>query len=113
MPSACASSLARRAALRPRLAALAAGATFSARGLVPLLAAPRAALLAAAGLFVDGGPGAALGLFLTDAAALVAFLDVGRLALLFSAVRGLVAARHGCLTPPGREARKLHGARAS
>src|SRR5262245_29142767 len=57
-------------------------------------AAPGPALVAAAFLLVDGRPGAPLGFLLADAALLVAFLDVLRLALLAVGVLRFVAARH-------------------
>src|SRR6266436_1996847 len=60
-------------------------------------AAAGAALVAAAGLLVDGCPCAPLGFLLADAAFLVPFLDVFGLALLLVAVAGFIAARHGCL----------------
>jgi Ca-activated chloride channel homolog len=54
----------------------------------------RAGLLGAAVLLVDGGPGAPLGLFLADAALLVAFLYVFGLAFLLAAVGGFIAPGH-------------------
>src|SRR3989338_2799070 len=57
----------------------------------------RAALLAAAGLLVDGGPGPRLGLLLRHAALLVAFFDMLGLALLLGAVAALVSAGHDAL----------------
>src|SRR5262249_58419616 len=57
-------------------------------------AAAGAALLAAAGLLVDGGPGTPLRFLVRDATLLVAFLDVLRLALLLAGVARLVAAWH-------------------
>src|SRR6266481_8138579 len=57
-------------------------------------AAARAALVAAAGLLVDGRPCAPLGFLPADAAMLVAFLDVFGLAFLLVGVAGFVAARH-------------------
>ena len=55
---------------------------FARRGMADFLAATGATLLAAAGLLVDRCPGAPLGFVRRDAALLVAFLDVLRLALL-------------------------------
>src|SRR5712671_6952097 len=60
-------------------------------------AAAGAALVAAAGLLVDGCPCAPLGFRLAEAAFLIAFLDVFGLALLLVGVAGLVSARHGRL----------------
>src|SRR5258705_9281883 len=60
-------------------------------------AATRAALVAAAGLLVDGRPCAPLGFLLADAAMLVSFLDVFGLAFLLVGVAGFIAARHGRL----------------
>src|SRR5690606_2786947 len=65
-------------------------------------AAGAAGLLAAALVLVDGGPGAAFGLFLLHAALLVAFLDVLGLAFLLRRVFGLVALRHGAGLPGRR-----------
>src|SRR5438132_34081 len=59
---------------------------------IHLLAAARAALLAAAGLFVHGGPGPALRLRLGRAAVLVASLDVLGLTFLLLGVLRLVSA---------------------
>src|SRR5690606_10963975 len=52
-------------------------------------------LLATAALLVDGGPGARLGLRRSHALLLVAFLDMGGLALLLFAVLVFVSAWHG------------------
>src|SRR5690606_31671783 len=54
----------------------------------------RAGLLAAAIVLVDGGPGAALGLLVGNAAILVAFLDMLGLALLLVGIGTLVALGH-------------------
>src|SRR6266478_7689678 len=76
-------------------------------------AATRAALVAAAGLLVDGRPCAPLGFLLADAAMLVSFLDVFGLAFLLVGVAGFIAARHGCLPSmvrlPKLETRKRRG----
>ena len=56
---------------------------------------PGAALFAAAGQFVDGGPGAGFGSFGADTGFLVARLNVGRLTFLFVSVTGFIALRHG------------------
>src|SRR5690606_26285510 len=67
----------------------------AARGFVVLrLSATGAGLLAAVGLAVHGGPGAAFRLALGDAALLVAFLDVFGLSLLLVRVGRLVATWH-------------------
>src|SRR2546428_4859861 len=77
---------------------LPAGLAAPPRGRMALgLAASGAALLAAAALLVDRGPGPAFRFLLGHAPGLVAFLDVLRLALLLVGVAGLVAPRHGCL----------------
>src|SRR3569623_939955 len=79
------------------LACAAVAATLARRGMVFLVAAARAGLLAAAALLVDRRPGAALGLLLRDAAVLIALLDMLGLALLLVGVAAHVAARHGTL----------------
>src|SRR5512144_912259 len=67
---------------------------FARGGVADFLAATGAALLAAAGLLVDRRPGAPLGFIRRDAALLVAFLDVLRLAFLLVSVTRFVAAGH-------------------
>src|SRR5690606_16131227 len=52
-------------------------------------------LPASAILFVDRGPGDALGIFLRAALLALALLDMRRLALLLVGVGGLVSAAHG------------------
>jgi hypothetical protein len=46
-------------------------------------------------LFVDGGPGATLSLFLGNTAIFIAFLDVLGLPFLLTGITRLVAPRHG------------------
>src|SRR5581483_7536841 len=100
-PLACAGGLLGRArAGRGRTARRSAAADASALargGVARRLAAARAALLAAAGLLVDRGPGAPLGLAPADAALLVAFLDVLGLALLLAGIARLIPAGHAHL----------------
>jgi len=55
---------------------------------------PGAALFAAAGKFVDRGPGACFGGFHADTFFLIAVLDVRRLTLLFVGVTGFIALGH-------------------
>ena len=55
----------------------------------------RAALFAAAGEFVHGGPGAGGGIFRAKTSVFVTGLDVGRLTLLLVRVTGFIALRHG------------------
>src|SRR5688572_17207773 len=80
-----------RSALLPALAR--AGVAF-------LLAAAGTRFLAAARFLVDRRPGARLRLLLADAAILIAFGDVLRLALLLAGIRAFVSARH--LPSPSR-----------
>jgi len=61
------------------------------------LAASGAALLAAVGFLVDGGPGSALGFILGDAALLVALLDMLGHSLLLVGVTRFVSPGHGNL----------------
>ena len=62
-----------------------------------LLPATRAALLAATGFLVHGGPSASRGFLTGRAALLIAFLDVFGLALLLAAVLGFASAWHESL----------------
>jgi len=72
-------------------------------GMAGMDASTRAAgRLAAAVVFVDGGPGASLGFLFGDAAPLVALGDVVGLAFLLVGVFRFVAARHAAL--PGQAA---------
>ncbi len=64
-----------------------------------LSAASGTALLAAAILLVDGGPGPTLGFLLGYATALVGFLDMLGLALLLVSIGGL---HRGTWRPPDR-----------
>ncbi len=54
-----------------------------------------AALFAAAGKFVYGGPGPCFSGFCADAFILVAGFDMFRLPFLFGSVAGFIALRHG------------------
>jgi len=58
------------------------------------LTSATAGLLPAAGFLVDGGPGAAFGLFFGNTSVLVTFLYVLSLTLLLVSVCGFVTARH-------------------
>src|SRR5690606_13465543 len=95
--------------------------------MVVLLAASGARLVAAAGLLVDGGPGAGLRDLLGSAAFFVAFGDVFGLALLLVGIAALVALRHvmllshlsptnrlvaanGSPAPSATASNRLHGA---
>src|ERR1035437_8986452 len=55
---------------------------------------PGAAFFAAAGKFVDGGPGAGFRIFYADTLLLVASFDVCRLTFLLVGVAGFIALRH-------------------
>jgi hypothetical protein len=63
--------------------------------LILILAPTRAALFAAAGEFVDSGPGAGFGSFRADTSFLLTGFDVPSLPFLFIGVAGFVALKHG------------------
>ena len=65
-------------------AAAADPASLTGRGLICGTTTSRTAAFAASARLVNGGPGAGLGFFFTDAAIFVASLDVLGLAVLFS-----------------------------
>ena len=73
---------------------MAQSATLAARGMRFLFTSAGAALFAAAGFFINGGPGAPLCFLGRSAALFVTFLDVFRFAFLFVRVAGFAAAGH-------------------